>query len=64
MHVFPCLRSVKTVLEPYLGPLGMLVDMDKGNKESGTVAFRDQLKKKNCTLECFYRMPVTRLENR
>jgi len=40
----------------------MLVDMEKGSRESGIMASRDQLKKKKCTLEHFYKMPVTRLE--
>jgi len=64
MHAFPCLRGVKTLHGPGLDPSRILVDMEKGSKDSGTVAFRDQLTKKNCALEYFYRMPVTRLGNR
>lgn len=45
-HAFTYLRGVKGLVGPNLDPLGILVDMEKGNKESGTVALRDQLKRK------------------
>ena len=52
-HTLPCLRGAKTLLGPHLDPLGMLVDMEKGSKESGIVALRNQLKRQTVLLSIF-----------